>query len=35
MEVITLEDSLDGEMVSDLEEEAQLIRLIQRRISRK
>ena len=35
MEVITLEDSSDGEMVDDLEEEAELIRLIQRRISMK
>ena len=35
IEVITLEDSSDGEMVDDLEEEAELIRLIQRRISMK
>ena len=35
MEVITLEDSSDGETASELEEEAQLIRLIQKRIGRK
>ena len=35
IEVITLDDSSDGETVDDLEEEAELIRLIQRRISRK
>ena len=35
IEVITLDDSSDGETMEDLEEEAELIRLIQRRIGRK
>ena len=35
IEVITLDDSSDGETLEDLEEESELIRLIQRRIGRK
>ena len=35
IEVITLDDSSDGETLEDLEEESELILLIQRRISRK